>query len=560
MPLVPVLLIESTRRADGRLARLGLFALCYAVPQAAAYLIEMEHDGRLDQMRLAGRRPTGVAAAALVSVAAPWLLIGLALTAWSVLAGEATSSTLVRIAAIAGLPTMLAAISTTVRFAREHIDPRIGVVGLSVVSMAIGVSLGDLLTTPEAPTIFFVIALAVEAAVIAACIPGLPRRIAHPPVLGASSSVRFRPLPWEWILRWPGIYRGTCLSSNGLILFFLFAPVAILARVVTYYRSGVQDFETAGFYLPPLFIGLIAVSLICREDATSGRLDMVRQSSTRTAMAALQMLIGLWTPFVAASLGLLVLSTLLFGFTTQGLRFGAIAWLIMAPMPLLEGWGRLWPMMHMLPIGAAIAFLTLIQSWPAIAAISVVTWIAALRMLHQPERATIAGWPGVAALSALCAVAMLPGANDDRQLTGLGLVTIMVPMSPLLVDPGSSIHRWAQPVAVLLTTLLIGTGLYGIQPAAIVALAGLAAWFASYRIREWDPARPIVQAAIRVGLILLFGQIAGYLFENAPTQLVGSVNPLGVLAVALLLAAIVEVAFQIARFVVRKRPASILRA
>ncbi len=85
----------------------------------------MEHDGRLDQTRLSGRRPTTVAATALVSVAGPWLLAGLALTAWFALAGEATFNTILGAAAIAGFPTMLAAASTTGSFTRQRVDPRI---------------------------------------------------------------------------------------------------------------------------------------------------------------------------------------------------------------------------------------------------------------------------------------------------------------------------------------------------------------------------------------------------------------------------------------------------
>ncbi len=141
----------------------------------------MEHDGRLDQMRLSGRRPTTVAATALVSVAGPWLLAGLALTARSALAGEATFNTILGAAAIAGFPTMLAAASTTGSFTRQRVDPRI------VVGDVLGLGGGGSIANA------YVIALIAEGIVIAACLRRLPRRIAHAPAVGAGSSARLRP-------------------------------------------------------------------------------------------------------------------------------------------------------------------------------------------------------------------------------------------------------------------------------------------------------------------------------------------------------------------------------
>ncbi len=140
----------------------------------------MEHDGRLDQTRLSGRRPTTVAATALVSVAGPWLLAGLALTAWFALAGEATFNTILGAAAIAGFPTMLAAASTPGSFTRQRVDPRI------VVGDVLGLGGGSIANA-------YVIALIVEGIVIAACLRRLPRRIAHAPAVGAGSSARLRP-------------------------------------------------------------------------------------------------------------------------------------------------------------------------------------------------------------------------------------------------------------------------------------------------------------------------------------------------------------------------------
>lgn len=554
IPVVAMVVIESDRTKYGGLARLGLFAFCYAAPQAAAYLLEIEHDGRLDQIRLSGRRPMTLATTALFCVAGPWLLIGTVLTSLALLRREATLVTLVGMAAVAGVSTTLAAFSTTVQFARERIDPRIGIVGLSVVSMAIAVIGGDAATADNDAVGFpgYVIALLVESVLIGAFVRTLPKRIAHPP-----SGSRTRPagaqLPaWDWLLRWPGVYRGIALSRSGFWLLGVFAPIPIVTRIITY-RSDIRDIETAALYLPPLFIGAVAVSLICREDATSGRLDVVRQSSIGIVPAALQMLIGLWAPFVAATLGLVGLTAILFDLTPFGLRLGLFALMIMAPLPLIEGWSRLWPMMLMLPIAAAIGFMSIGDSWLAIGVLSAITWIAASRMLQDPERATLSGWPGIVAISAMCAVTMLPAAYDGTEIVALGTVTMMLPLSPLLIDPKSPSHRWGQPLAIAIIVLLIGTVRYGVQATVIAAVSVVAVWFASYRIRQWEPSRPIVQATIRVGLMVLLGQIAGATFRAAPGRMVQWLASFGVLAIAISLVAGVEASFRIATAIARRR-------
>lgn len=562
MPLIPLAVLELDAWPSARLSRLGVCFLCFAAPHAATYLIEMEQDGRLDQMRLGGRRPMRPAATAMFFVAAPWLLLGLVLTTAAIVAGRPVSEfgetvvdprsfrTIAGISAVAGFATMLAALSTTVPFARGRLDPRIGVAALSVFAFAVCLAGVNIISGFRVSASGFVFSVLAEAAVIAVCIWRLPRRIAHPPTHGSARSTRFRLPPSEWILRWPGIYRGALLSSSGFALFVLFAPIGMVVRILA---GNPQAVAAPALYLPPLFVGLIAVSLICREDAISGRLDLVRQSSRSVAVAAVEMLIGLWAPFAAATVALMAMSAILFDLTAAGLRFAVFAFLIMAPLPLIEGWSRLWPMMLMLPITAAIGFLSVGDSWLAIGALSAITWIAAGRMLQQPERATLSGWPGIVAMAAMCVVTMLPAEFDGSQIVALGTVTMMMPLSPLLIDPTSASHRWGQPLAIVITVLLMATIRHGAQAAVIAAVSVVAAWFASYRVREWEPSRPMVQAAIRVAVMVLLAQVAAAAFNTAPGRMVQWLASFGVLTVAIGLVALVEAGFRIATAIARRR-------
>jgi hypothetical protein len=551
LPLIPLVVVESANRPQGRAVRIGLFALCYAAPQAAAYLLEMEHDGRLDQIRLSGRRPTALATLALTSVATPWLVIGLALTSLGLVRGEVTFMMLVAIVTIAGIPTTLAALSTTVTFARARIDPRIGIAALGVAAMAIGLIGADNIDVLPGAVPGFPLVLVPEAAVIGYCLWTLPRRIAHPPTNAGARPSRFRLPPWDWLLRRPGVYRGALLSSSGFALFGLFAPMGIMVRILS--DRNPNSVATPALYLPPLFIGLIAVSLICREDAISRRLDIVRQGSKAVASAACEMLIGLWAPFVAATAGLMLLTAVLFGLAPSEPGYALVALVIMAPLPLIEGLSGLWPMTLVLPIAAAVGFLVAGDWWLAIAVLSAITWISASRMLHHPDRATLSGWQGIVAMSVMCAVTMLPAEYDASQIVALGTVTMMVPLSPLLIDPKSASHRWGQPLAIAITVVLAGSIRFGIQAAVVAAAAVVVVWFASYRIREWDPSRPMVQAAIRVGVMILLGQVADQTFRAAPGRMVQWLASFGVLAIAIGLAALVETVFRIATAIARRR-------
>lgn len=549
VPVVPAILIEFDSRAYGRLARLATFALSYAVPQAAAYLLEMEHDGRLDQMRLAGRRPGELAATALVSVSGPWLLIGLILAVAANQGGGATPAMLLAMAATAGIPTTLAALGMILPFARDRIDPRVGVAGLSVAAMAVGVIGGQNLLALSVFTRVLVTLLVVEAVVTGYCMSRMPRRIAHPYVQGDPARLRVHLPMWEWVLRWPGFYRGASLSASGLALALMFAPVVGIAWVMqTWY--GERFVETAAIYLPPLFIGLIVISLVCREDAISGRLDLVRQSSTPVAVAAVEMLAGLWAPFVLATIVLGLATAILINITATGMLAGLAMIVALAPVPLVEGWSRVWPAMYALPYA-----LSLWLTAPAAPlALSIVMWIAVTRMLRHPDRAVVAGWTGVVATSLVCAFVMVAGRMPDPFSRAGVLAFALLAISPVLIDARSTsrIDTWGQPLAVVVTVFLAVSFQIEWSSGAAVAVSVLAVWHAGRRLRQWNPSRPIEQAGARLVLLALVAMVPLLVSPSlhGPVRL-----PPGMLAGATALAAAVEAVHRIATFVARKRAA-----
>jgi hypothetical protein len=501
LPLIPLIVIESMNRSDGRATRIGVVALCFAAPQAAAYLLEMEHDGRLDQIRLSGRRPAALAALALATVAVPWLAMGVAFTSLAMIKEGFSARLLVAIAAVAGLPTALAALSTTVTFTRERIDPRIGAAALGVAAMAIGLIGANEIDRLTGVVPGLVVAVVAEGAVIGYCLWTLPRRIAYPPARAEVRAARFRVPRWDWLLRRPGIYRGAVLSSSGLALFALFAPMGIVVRILA--DRNTQAILTPALYLPPLFIGLIAVALICREDIVSGRLDLVRQSSRPVAVVAFEMLIGLWAPFVVAAIGLFLLVQVLFGVSIVDPLGAIVAMVLIAPLPLCEGWSRQWPLTYVMPFGFALALLMNMEAWSAVAAASAIVWLAAARTLSQPDRPALPGWQGMMAILVLTTTTLLNAERFDRLFVSLNMTTMLIAVSPILImsKPRGWTERWGQFLAVLSGISIVRLPQLGAGDAAYLSAMGLAVWLAVYRSRQLDPSG-MIQAAVRFALLI----------------------------------------------------------
>jgi hypothetical protein len=555
MPIIPAIVIEADRRSAGRPARIALIALCYAAPQAAAYLLEAEADGRLDQMRLAGQRPWELARRAAGGVGGIWLAVGVAALVWVITSGQATLNLLLGMGAIAGIPTTLAAFVSTAPLVRARIDPRIGVAALSVISIAVGVIGADVFRlTP--PNEVFAAMLVVELAIIGWRVRRLPERLAHAPVARTASDWRLRPPPAEWLMNFPGFYRGLCLGATGVVLFAIFAPLPILIRLL---RSDRVD-ETVLFFLPPLLIGLIAVSLICREDVVSGRLELVRQSAQRPARMVIEMVMGLWAPFVAASIGLALLVWPLFGLSTFGLSNIAFVVVLLAPLPLVEGWTRLWPMMLTVPF---VLVLVTSRGTSSILPVFVaaIGWLAAIRSFADPGRPIFRPRMGVAITIIICATAVmspnpLGPAFNARWAAGVLFLLSHVLIHPAVQDP---MQRWGQPVAVFVT-LLVGIGVQSSwADAGWTAPTAVAIWYGGYRLRQIDPDFPALQGALRIAVIVLATQLAiSDTLRSLPWQVNNLSDPATALAASATAAAGMEIVYRIWLAIASRRRAAIL--
>ena len=555
VPIIPAIVIEADRRSAGRPARIALLALCYAAPQAAAYLLEAESDGRLDHMRLAGQRPWDLARRATGGVAGVWLAIGVLSLAWAIISGQATLNQLLGIGAIAGIPTTLAAFVSTAPLVRDRIDPRIGVAALSVISIAIGVTGADTISGFAPSNQIFVAMLVVELAIIGWRMRRLPERLAHAPVSRRANDWRLRPPRVEWLLNWPNFYRGICLSSSGVILFALFAPLPILTRLL---RSDRVE-ETALFYLPPLVIGLIAVSLICREDAVSGRLELVRQAARQPARTVAEMVIGLWTPFAAVAIGIALLVWPIFGLTIFGVTNIAVVLLFLSPLPLVEGWSRLWPLMLTVPFTLVMVSSRVIEPPVMPFLVAAIGWLTAIRIFQDPDRPVFSARAGVVVTAVLCVAAMVSPSplgplDNARWAAGALFLLSHVLIHPATHDP---MQRWGQPLAIFVT-LFVGLGVQsGWAYAGWTAPAAVAFWFCGYRLRQIDPDYPALQGAIRIALFVVGALINIPSPRALPWQFDLS-DSATLLAAAVMVAIAMEIAYRIWAAAARRRTATLL--
>jgi len=133
--------------------------------------------------------------------------------------------------------------------------------------------------------------------------------------------------------------------------------------------------------------------------------------------------LGLWLPFVLATTGCAVLTRAVWGQWPAGLPVVALTLLIIAAVPLVEGWHRRWPMTYVLPIFAVVvsvvaprALWTLTPSWPhtplwRVLALAWLGWAAAVRTRRSPDRPPLSGSLAALAGPSLAIAFMWTGAR-----------------------------------------------------------------------------------------------------------------------------------------------------
>lgn len=555
VPMLPFALIEIDRwHTPGAAGRLGLLALCAAAPAAAAHLIDLEGDGRLDLMRLSGRPPAAIAARIVLGAAAPWLVAGAALVAANVVMVPVAAIDAVQAAAIAGAPLAFSAVSAGRASARWRIDPRLHAAGLGVGALLFAILAGGVAwpgyTRPrvsgllDAVTSWSTVAIAVEAAIVAWCAPAIVRRCRRPDTAAPARPLfsMFRP---RALLRWPGLYRGAALGWSAMLVFLAVGGVVIYARwslpvfpdqaIALPARLSIAIATSAAAVVMPMVVGMIAIALICREDAESDRLGLIRLSPRRPWLNAMETLLGFWAPFLAATAVIVPLVWVMFDEPPAGLPAIAIVMAVFAPLPALEGWHRIWPMFYAAPMAALLPAIVTGQVPAGFVAPAVVVWAAAGLTLAQPGRPSLSGWPGALGLAGIGLTAPTgtgPG-QPVQSMNAIALCGAIAALTPVLIDHRATrfIDRWGQPLAVVLSLALVAAWQ---RPTGAVLMASLlttvAMWFVCRRT-ERLPASAAARAGLRIALV---GGVASLLANAAPATTVAVA--LGALAIAATLA------------------------
>jgi hypothetical protein len=500
-PLLPLLVIEADRPAPGRLARISTFLLCCAGPQIAAYLIEMEHSARLDQIRLAGQAPPRIALRLALTVGWPWLASGLVLLAWSLAIGDPASAPLATAAQI-GAPTAIAALFTTRAFTRERVDPRILIVGLGFIGALFG-SMNDVQGwfARSAPVTAGAVVI-VELVAIALLLRGFMHRIAFPPAATAKkgTALDYRP---RFLLGAPAMYRGAVLAGSGLLLAIIFAPPIAMLRAQARDPDAVNGSPVV---LPPLILGFLIISLICREDAVLGRLDAIRLSAMTPAATALQTIAGLWLPFLLASASLAIIASTMFTVDPLLLAiiFGGL--LLVAPLPVVEGWSGLWVLTFSLPYVLAIAINLRSGAFVAVTILGALVWWAAVQRVRDSGRPVLHGWHVPAITALLAAVPWTPGVYPPFAI--MSGAAALVAASPLVVrEVFKAREFWMTAAVIGAATTAAALPRFGWRGGPGAGLTIALVWAAAVRVHQAGVLTPIEQAAARFGAIVVFPMV-----------------------------------------------------
>lgn len=488
-------------RHDSRLEWFGIFLALGGAILCTVDLLEMQQDGRLDQVRLSGRPPGPFLAAFAASMAGPWLIAGVGIIASAHLTGMA-SQTPGESAVIVGFFLLIIVGGLRLGLQQSSVDARLVIAGLiagGVLLMVVGEAARAFLLRLRATTAPFVVAIEVVLLIwIARPLVGL---IAYPPAAGGRPSWGARMPQRRWMLRAPGLFRGVTVAFNGTVLLAVFVPMVILLRLAM--PSPRPDAETAFMFVGPLIVGLVTLSILCREDAISGRLELIRQSAVHPVRTGLEMAIGLWSPFVFVSVVLAALTWALFFVTIPGTLITIAALVLIAPLPIVEGWSRYWPLTYMAAFLFAAPFLRV--SWPTLVLLSALHWYAVPRKFADPYATVLSGWPAVAAAAAVGAMLGLTAARSGGAGPGgMAIFLTLLAVSPLLIaNKETTGPRLSAPFAVALAVGIAAVTQSGAATALALAIAAGVTWIAATRFVIVLPERPAAQAVARLVVLAL---------------------------------------------------------
>jgi drug/metabolite transporter superfamily protein YnfA len=148
-----LVLVMPSDSVIGRLAAFGgvasLFSLLFAIPHATSRLIELDRDGRLDLIRLAGQPPASLLWTLLVGLAAPFLVAALIL-GLPVMIGPRFQAADYVVIAITWVATLMLSIGSLAVPRGRPVDSRLVTMGLvTIVGITAALVLGDDRVTPK---------------------------------------------------------------------------------------------------------------------------------------------------------------------------------------------------------------------------------------------------------------------------------------------------------------------------------------------------------------------------------------------------------------------------
>jgi hypothetical protein len=457
-----------------------------------------------------------VVTTALLTMAGPWLAGALFCFGWAALRPVPVSNVWL-IAAIVGMSITVSAVSTTIGFSRDRVDPRVGLVALGAIGVVTGVGAIDAMFSRPSPIhTAMPYLVAIELLAIVWSLRGLNRRIAYPPpVRGQAKRTWWRPS--TLFMRWPGFYRGATLASSGAALTLVFIPVLLVIRFFAQPSKG----ETMAFYAPVLVIGLLAISLICREDVAMGRLDVIRMSSRAPWRSTYELMAGLWAPFVVTTAVLAAVVALLFFVSRFGLLMTVGLLAIAAPLPLVEGWSRFWPGTFYIPYAIALFAMRGTGSFVGFGGLIVLAWWAAVSRFGDSDRPVLSGWTGVAVTAVLCALPLTHDGTIGLTTSLIALAPVTIAVSPLLIELGplTARQRFAQTIAILVAVTAAASPIWGIQQAAAAGVAGALMWEATFHIQRSglpSAAQALARAATVAALAIAIETWSQWLLSQSP--------------------------------------------
>lgn len=452
---------REIRNIDETAGLVACFFLAFGAAYAAIRVVELERDGRLDQLRLTGQTPAKLLAAIGGAAALPWVAAGASfLIAASALDALRAGWWHAALPVIVG-NVAVALLALALPVSRHIGDLRIVTVGagafsalFSVVSMSSNSGFRALvawLHLDGAVTALSV--MAVEAVIIAACASSLLKAMARPRLPRAATGSIER----QWLRLIPARFRRG-FAISGVAAFALTWFATMMSAFGAYYVPE-ADFPTL-LALLPLLVGAVNISGVARADVDSRTLDMLRLSGQPAVLSAIRMAFELWMPFLISS-AVVLLAAAMFGggLSASGIVSMGLAVILIAPFALLEGWHRAMLLTYVFPLALIALQLTppgVIMSWQRIwplLALSWIGWAAAGSILRHGVGSAFAWRLQCAALAAITLVAA-------RSLTGLvtqsGVAFVMLVVSAWFDERGRRRSlTWILPAIVL----IVGTAM-----------------------------------------------------------------------------------------------------